>query len=712
MSNNDRARPPVPGPACEYFAPLLPLIGQERLDPRDSSRLRQHLATCGYCQNELENYTWLDDALARHFGPAPRGPLSPADIRELTSRDYRPRTAPPEPLPAPELSRNHRQPRPVAPFRQPRPQPSRRGRRLISVLSALAAVLVIAAVSIALFESRAKPGNGNQQTLTPSPTADSIYFPQPKDALNSLSMTSTGDGWAVGYSFLSAGITESLILHYTGTQWDKISGPTNQSLHAATSSLQRVFMISPGEGWAIGNAGIMQPDNSEVSQAFILHYSGGHWTQQAQTPPNSQLTDIFMTSAHDGWAIGASGVNQGPTSSTDLLLHYDGKNWTQVQAPGGGLSSINMTSAHDGWLVGASAGSLGNSSILLHFDGSRWTQAQKPSAVDEILDLSMVSATDGWLVGLKFLTASTGSTNALFSGTPSKVIFAHYNGNIWTDAQSPLAVNPGQFASVNSLFMNSPTDGWAVGTSTQGNLYLHLSSGKWKQVNGPAGDGLLDVFMLSAGEGWAVGNSGAILHYQHGIWNIPGGDTSTTTPTATPTSTWACSTHSGPNGASSTPGATVAPAPFERWGTYTNTAYHYQLKYPTNWALDNLGCADSAYLAFWNYDDQNWQGPGFPPDGIKIELYALDNPDGLSAMQFFQKEQQNQVGGPPCPAYTTHALQVSGHDAIEAACPAQHIDLYYIPDGASMLRFAQVTGSHVSNSDVLVQMVNSLTFTS
>jgi hypothetical protein len=80
-------------------------------------------------------------------------------------------------------------------------------------------------------------------------------------------------------------------------------------------------------------------------------------------------------------------------------------------------------------------------------------------------------------------------------------------------------------------------------------------------------------------------------------------------------------------------------------------------------------------------------------------------------MQFFQMEQQNQVGGPSCPAYPTRALQVDRHDAIEAACPGQNTDLYYIPDGTSMLWFAQATGPNVSASDVLTQMIGSLTFT-
>jgi hypothetical protein len=104
------------------------------------------------------------------------------------------------------------------------------------------------------------------------------------------------------------------------------------------------------------------------------------------------------------------------------------------------------------------------------------------------------------------------------------------------------------------------------------------------------------------------------------------------------------------------------------------------------------------------------KGPGFPSGGVKIELYTLDNPNGLSAMQFFQMEQQNSPGGPACPSYTTRSLQVDGHNAIEATCSAPDEDLYYIVDGASMLRFAQARGPNPPPSDVLGQIIGSITF--
>jgi hypothetical protein len=210
------------------------------------------------------------------------------------------------------------------------------------------------------------------------------------------------------------------------------------------------------------------------------------------------------------------------------------------------------------------------------------------------------------------------------------------------------------------------------------------------------------------------------MHYVNGVWKQAAGVPTPTPmpPTPTPTSIPGapCTSHSGPTGASSTPGATVPPGPVASWSTYTNTTYHFTLKYPANWGLDNLNCPDSGYLAFWNYNYIGWQGPGFPPGGIKIELYALENPNGLSAMQFFQmeeqNEQQNPVDGPACSAYTTRALQVDGRDAVEATCSSLGYDMFYIPDGSVMLRMVEYSAPDGDPSyTTLKQMVNSMLFT-
>jgi hypothetical protein len=328
------------------------------------------------------------------------------------------------------------------------------------------------------------------------------------------------------------------------------------------------------------------------------------------------------------------------------------------------------------------------------------------------------------LSGKKYLPNGSTNTNALYSGTPWENIFAHYDGKTWTAVQTPIIYN--ENAGVNSLFMDSSGDGWAVGfvaaanasNSSPSNLYLHYTGGKWTQVNGPGSDGLYSVFLTSASEGWAVGSNGTIMHYQNGTWSMAAGVPS---PTPTPETVngtpvvQPCYSQATPPPGPPLSG-TPAPIPASGWSTYTNTKYHYTINYPTGWPVDNLQCPDADSLIFWNYYYQQWNGPGFPPGGIKIELGALDNASQMSALQFLQTEEQNDqqsVAGPPCPSFTTQTLKVGGHDAAEGSCTAASgFVVVFVSDGNTMLRISDDFAANGQPSDVFNQMLASMAFTS
>jgi hypothetical protein len=707
MNTSNHARPPVPGPACKAFIPLLPLVAQQGLDPRDTRRLRQHLASCDYCQSELDSYNSLDDALARHFGPAPRGPLSPADISAITSRAYRPRTPPPEPLLAPAEISDQPAPRPPAPFRPMPRQPSRRG-RLISLLSAAAAVLLIAAISLALFASH--PGSN-------SSAIESRYIPQRGDMLTGLFMLSASEGWAVGSESISNTTTQDLILHYAHGQWNRVSSPTNKDLGVQNAWLTQVVMVSASEGWAIGTLSTNPSTNPEGS---IFHYSAGRWTLQ-KSFEDSVFTSISMLSSRDGWISGGT-LAQYTNSEHSLLLRYNGQTWAEQQAPGIQLTSISMTSASDGWAVGKDIGTNGTPlGVVLHYNGSAWTRATIP-VLDTVDLISTVSANDVWAVGTKYL--SNGSSNALArsSGTPWENIFAHYNGKTWTAVETPIIFNPN--AGISALFMDAPSDGWAVGyddargtssTGTLSSLYLHYSSGQWTQVNGPANPGLNAIFLTSPAEGWAVGNNGTIAHYRNSAWTIlpvasspkPTSTPASATPTQTPCYSLATPPPGPPLGGTPTP---IAPA---GWSTYTNTKYHYTINYPANWGVDNLQCPDADSLTIRNFYTQQWGIHGYPPGGIEIELSAGDNSSQTSALAALQSEERGDqsVALPHCTTFTTRALTISGHDAAEGNCIVEGFILVYIADGTTMFRIIDDVAPNGQPQSIFTQIINSITFT-
>ena len=83
----------------------------------------------------------------------------------------------------------------------------------------------------------------------------------------------------------------------------------------------------------------------------------------------------------------------------------------------------------------------------------------------------------------------------------------------WTVFTTPLPAS----VTLNSVFMFSPTEGWAVGTG--GNI-IHYMAGTW---TGPVSPGttsntLRSIFMVSSTEGWTVGDAGTLIHFSGGSW--------------------------------------------------------------------------------------------------------------------------------------------------------------------------------------------------
>lgn len=109
-------------------------------------------------------------------------------------------------------------------------------------------------------------------------------------------------------------------------------------------------------------------------------------------------------------------------------------------------------------------------------------------------------------------------------------------------AAAPLP--PGGHPRLTSIFMLSPTEGFAAG---EGGAIVHYAHGRWDRVDEPTGVDLNGIAMTSPTEGWAVGldpaeGKGIILHSSGGRWQV---DTSLATPAlraitlVSPTEGWA-----------------------------------------------------------------------------------------------------------------------------------------------------------------------------
>jgi photosystem II stability/assembly factor-like uncharacterized protein len=136
---------------------------------------------------------------------------------------------------------------------------------------------------------------------------------------------------------------------------------------ACPGCMWQIVMVSPTEGWAVGN------------DHFILHFHNQQWTWQAI--PSGSLDSIAMISPTEGWAVGLEGS----------ILHYFDGVWHRETNPATGSGSfftgIAMVPNGEGWIMGKP--------MLHRFDGVWHIVANAPNLHRVIL----LDAENGWGVG-------------------------------------------------------------------------------------------------------------------------------------------------------------------------------------------------------------------------------------------------------------------------------------------------------------------------
>lgn len=546
-------------PDCAAIAALLPLLSDETLTPHEAGRVRSHLAGCPSCQAQQHAYARLDVALRRHFGPTAFTPLRTEEIMEKlphTDSASEPLEATP-PRSASALPAQHHP------------------RRLLSGVASVAAVLVLALLAALIFASHARPGTGGNTTAPGGQTFT-------RTSLSGISMVSPDEGWAVGgtfslhtvsatssssnssssssstlpasssYTVLTGAGLESgdiLLYHYQHGIWTRV----HVVLHVAgVPHLTSISMDSPTDGWAVGGATQIVADSDTPStqppamQGILLHYDGTTW-KQIPSPIQAALSDVYMLSATNGWALTESLPNQVPE-----ILHYDGATWTAQPLPASltanasqqFLSLNGLTALADGeaWVTGvvfptggSSSTSGGNSgtggsassstapgrqgssispsvpsSVILHYTAGAWTvQAAFAHAI--VNDIAMGAPDDGWAIGqdIPVSSSSNGQPSQQTPNAPS-TLFLRYSAGHW--ARVAVAV-PGDDSTKKALFTHisllSPTDGWLIGmaektttdmviSGSQGQssaigpglraslVFMHYDGAQWRTVAGPS----------------------------------------------------------------------------------------------------------------------------------------------------------------------------------------------------------------------------------
>lgn len=289
--------------------------------------------------------------------------------------------------------------------------------------------------------------------------------------LSGISMVSPSEGWAVGDYTDQQGHRQGRIYHYKAGVWKRDTLPPGSGVFT------RVWMLSPQEGWAVGFL-----DLQERSEGQIYHYQDGVWQQYMLVPETSGLFGIQLLSPNEGWAVGGEGT----------ILHYHQGSWTSILSPTSqDLFNILMLSPQEGWAVGFDT--------ILHYQDGLWQEATDPFPRDALESISMISPTQGWIVGLRGATLQ------------------YVNGQ-WV--QVPSDTSAARFGALSGVAMVSASEAWAVGDGA----IFHYQDGVWKTAVKLTNISLGAIAMVSAEESWAVGSTdapgqtGIIMHYSQGKW--------------------------------------------------------------------------------------------------------------------------------------------------------------------------------------------------
>jgi len=248
--------------------------------------------------------------------------------------------------------------------------------------------------------------------------------------------------------------------------------------------------------------------------------------------PSSSTTDnlngIVLLSGNNGWAVGNDGTIQ----------HFDGSAWSLI-------ASGTTTD-----LYGVSFGPPGNSNpstgfavgvaTALYWGGVSWspiTTGLSGAGAQQLSSVFELSASDAWAVdsvsgafwhwsgsaglggGWNQVSSASAGLNSVFMTSPTDGWAVGAGGIIYRFTGGGWTLYTSVSQTLNSIFMINQNEGWTVG---DGGAIYHYTSGMWSGPISPAptNQNLNSVYMVSQTEGWAVGASGSILHYSNGAWSL------------------------------------------------------------------------------------------------------------------------------------------------------------------------------------------------
>lgn len=354
---------------------------------------------------------------------------------------------------------------------------------------------ILASMLIATFISLLAAGVASAARYT------SMKSSEPSDVTNRVMSATTAisasDIWAVGYSFTSSSIPQTLTEHWNGSHWSIISSP---NIGTGDNYLTGVAAVSTSDVWAVGHY-----FNDGFFHTLIEHWNGSSWSVVTSPTIGSgqHLQSVTALSKNNVWAVGY--YYNGSFQQT-LILHWNGAQWSIVSSPNVGagdsyLSGVTALSASNIWAVGYDDSGLGmpGSTLTEHWNGAQWSVVASPNVGTSsiISGVTAISGNNVWAVG--FYDNSSGY---------SQTLTLHWNGTQWSIVTSPNVGTGYNF--LNGVAAVSASNVWAVGSNSNSQtLILRWNGVKWKVVSSPnvgTGSNILNgVTAVAANNVWTVG---------------------------------------------------------------------------------------------------------------------------------------------------------------------------------------------------------------
>jgi hypothetical protein len=299
-----------------------------------------------------------------------------------------------------------------------------------------------------------------------------------------------------------------------------------------------ISVVSASDVWVLGYKVSFQQDSQgehEILTTLVLHYTGGQW-QETPFPvaisPNQSIIGFTMVSSTEGWILVAQRNNTGWSVPYQLYHGVNGE-WSVVSAPGyQNLWPIKPFAPGEAWLSGQDSAT-GLPRLLLYQNGTLTPMyALPPNALlygHDYVQIEMDSPQSAWVTVL-VLSARQAQTGWLL-----------LHCSLSSCSQSSSVSDPRIQASDTVWVFSANAGWAFLRKNQQGaftqyiDTVFRLHNGQWQSIPWPLRITIVDIGVaVGPNEYWALADSSTILHFADGKWTISAVVSSTTGPILTP----------------------------------------------------------------------------------------------------------------------------------------------------------------------------------